>query len=108
MQNKPNVKSTKNNVNSVITMRYENMDIWLFRKTNPIQTQSKPIKANFNAKQTQTNPILSHFGREKLFWYGPIKLPISIPDAHKAAIKCLIAASRLNLNRHYGIIGHKS
>ncbi len=39
MQNKPKVKYAKMNVNSMITMRYAKMDNWLFRQTNPIQTQ---------------------------------------------------------------------
>ena len=39
MQNKAKVKYAKININSVIIMRYEKMDIWLFRQTNPIQTQ---------------------------------------------------------------------
>ncbi len=49
MQNKPNVKYTKISLNTLITMRYENMDNWLFRQTKPKQTQFKP----------KTNPVLS-------------------------------------------------
>jgi len=34
-------------------------------KTNPIKPNSKPIKANFKAKQTQSNPISE---RPKWIW----------------------------------------
>ncbi len=64
MQNKPNFQKVKLNVNRVLTKDYEQKDTWSIRKTKPIQSQLKPIKANqsqFKAnimpKQTQTNPI---------------------------------------------------
>jgi hypothetical protein len=50
LTNKAKVKYAKININSMITMRYEKMDIWLLGKTNPIQSQYKP-------KQTQLKPI---------------------------------------------------
>jgi len=43
MQNKPNVKNAKMNINHFMTIKYEKMDIWWIGKTNPIQTQSNPI-----------------------------------------------------------------
>jgi len=49
MQNKPKVKYAKINLNTYFTMRYEKLDIWLFRQTNPIQTQLKPIQTQFKA-----------------------------------------------------------
>ena len=57
MQNKAKVKHAKININIFVAMRYEIMDLWLFRqtkpKTNPIKANSKPIKANTNPIQTQ-------------------------------------------------------
>ena len=56
MQNKANFRKVKLNVNKVITMAYDQLDTWSIRKTKPIQSQLKPIKANFNPKQTQNKP----------------------------------------------------
>ncbi len=39
MQNKANVKWAKINVSYFMTSIYAKMDNWLFRQTNPIQTQ---------------------------------------------------------------------
>jgi hypothetical protein len=77
-------------------------------KTNPIQTQFNPKQSQFKPKQSQFKPNFKSFWPGKLFWCGPIKWSISIPDAHKPAIKRLFAASRLNLIRHYGIISYQS
>jgi len=65
MQNKPNFKKVKMNVSDLLTRTYEKKDTWWSGKnkpnSNPIQTQSNPIKANKMPKQTQykanTNPI---------------------------------------------------
>jgi hypothetical protein len=81
-----------------------------FTKNKPNQSQ---FWANIKGVKAKTNHGLSvvewaNFGLEKLFWSGPIKLPISKTDTHKAPIKCYIQAFRLILNRHYGIIGYKS
>jgi len=60
MQNKPNVKYAKINVSSCFTRRYAQVRHLVIQtnkaKTNPIQTQFKPMKANFSAKQTQFKP----------------------------------------------------
>jgi hypothetical protein len=60
MENKANFPKVKLNVNNVLTKDYDKMDTWLAGKnkpnTNPIQSQSNPIKANKMPKQTQTNP----------------------------------------------------
>ncbi len=53
MQNKANFRKVKLNVNKVIARDYDRMDTWSIRKTKPIQSQSKPIKANTNPIQTQ-------------------------------------------------------
>ncbi len=53
MQNKAKVKYAKINLSSYITMRYEMMDIWLFRQTKPKQTQLKPKQIQLKPKQTQ-------------------------------------------------------
>jgi len=52
MQNKPNVKYAKINVNSYMKSIYAKMDIWLFGKNKAKQTQLKP-------KQTQFKPNLT-------------------------------------------------
>ncbi len=57
MQNKANFRKVKLNVNKVLTRNYDQLDTWSIRKTKPIQSQSKPIKANKMLKQSQTNPI---------------------------------------------------
>jgi len=65
MQNKPNFQKAQMNVSDYITREYEKEDTWWSGKnkpnSNPIQTQSNPIKANKMPKQTQykpkTNPI---------------------------------------------------
>ncbi len=53
MQNKANFRKVKLNVNNVLTRDYEQMDTWSIGKTKPIQSQSKPIKAN----KSQLKPI---------------------------------------------------
>jgi len=59
LTNKANFQKSQMNVNTVITMNYEqrtmNYEIKNKAKTNPIQTQ---YKANSNPKQSQTKPIL--------------------------------------------------
>ena len=53
MQNKPKVKYAKINITSIVTMRYEIMDLWLFRQNKP---NSKPIKPKTKPIQTQNKP----------------------------------------------------
>ena len=60
IQNKPNFKNAQINVNKVLERDYENVRLAEVPKTNPKQTQSKPIKANKMPKQTQNKPNLSH------------------------------------------------
>jgi|GEM_PF-5831300 len=69
MQNKPNFRKSQMNVNTVITMNYEqrtmNYEIKNKPNSKPIQSQFKPntkpiqtqYKANTNPIQTQSNPI---------------------------------------------------
>jgi hypothetical protein len=59
MQNKPNFRKSQMNASLVITKDYEKKDTWLCGKTKPIQSQSKPIKANNMPKQSQFKPNLS-------------------------------------------------
>ncbi|HIJ52837.1 MAG TPA: hypothetical protein HPP66_06740 [Planctomycetes bacterium] len=60
MQNKPNFRKAKMNVNMVLTVDYEKKTLGQRGKnkpnSNPIQTQSNPIKANKMPKQTQNKP----------------------------------------------------
>ena len=64
MQNKPNFGIAKMKITTYTIMRYVNLGAWREEKTNPIQTQSNPIKANFGPKsrgskpnKAKTNPI---------------------------------------------------
>ncbi len=65
MQNKANFQKVKLNVNRVLTKDYDQMDTWSIRKTKPIQSQLKPIKANSKPILTQnkanSNPIKPNF-----------------------------------------------
>jgi len=60
MQNKPNLRKAKMNVNSILTKDYERNDIFAAPEnkanSNPIKANTKPIKANMNPKQTQYEP----------------------------------------------------
>jgi hypothetical protein len=64
MQNKPNFRDAKMNINTTVTMNYVISSHWLRRKnkansnpikpkTNPIQTQLKPKQTQFKANLTQ-------------------------------------------------------
>ncbi|HIJ53441.1 MAG TPA: hypothetical protein HPP66_09855 [Planctomycetes bacterium] len=72
MQNKPNFRKSQMYVSPVIIKGYENETLSRRGKnkpnSNPIQTQSNPIKANKMPKQTQykpnTNPIQTQFQRQ--------------------------------------------
>ncbi|MBC8469506.1 MAG: hypothetical protein H8D56_08540 [Planctomycetes bacterium] len=57
MQNKPNFRNDKMNINSFITSKYKIFSAGSGQKTKPIQTQFNPKQTQFNPKQTQTNPI---------------------------------------------------
>jgi len=69
MQNKANFQKSQMNITSVKTMNYEQITMNNDNKnkpnTNPIQTQSNPIKANKMPKQTQSNPIQPPFLPQK-------------------------------------------
>jgi hypothetical protein len=57
MQNKPNFRKVKLNVNKVLTRGYVQMDTWSIRKNKAKQSQykanSKPIQTQNKAKQSQ-------------------------------------------------------
>ena len=61
MQNEPNFKNAEMNVSSALSRRYGDFHILGRRKnepnTNPIRTQTNPIKANLTQFQSKTNPI---------------------------------------------------
>ena len=63
MQNKPKVKYIKMNVSSYMTSKYEILDNWLFRQTNPKQSQFKPnlsqLKPISMPIKAKTNPIFT-------------------------------------------------
>ncbi|GAG56284.1 unnamed protein product [marine sediment metagenome] len=94
MQNKPNFPDDQMNVNKVLTTDYENKSNWTLGEnkpnTNPIQTQSKPIKAKTNPIQTQfkpnSNPIKPNFKR------------YLAKMGHHEAVKCVDTAPQFTLN----------
>jgi hypothetical protein len=51
MQNKANFRNGQMNISSFITSKYERLDIWWNGKTNPIQSQSKPVLSPFGYTQ---------------------------------------------------------
>jgi hypothetical protein len=51
MQNKANFRAIIISVSSFITSKYEILSAGSDQKTNPIQTQSKPIKVNFTCSE---------------------------------------------------------
>jgi len=60
MQNKANFQKSQMNVTSLITVDYENKSNWTLGEnkpnSNPIRTQSKPIKPKTKPKRTQNKP----------------------------------------------------
>ena len=54
IQNKPNLPKAQMNASKVLEMDYGNIRLHRRPKTNPIQTQSKPIQTQYEPK---TNPI---------------------------------------------------
>ena len=65
MQNEPNFRKVKLNVNKEMAREYAKKTLGQHGKnepkTNPIRTQSKPIKANFPAPRGETNPIQTQY-----------------------------------------------
>jgi len=61
MQNKPNLRNDKMNINAFITMRYANSYTGSGQKTKPIQTQFNPKQTQLKPKQTQFKPNQSQF-----------------------------------------------
>jgi len=69
MQNKPNFQKAKFYATYEMTSVYEQKDTWWSGKnkpnSNPIQTQSNPIKANKMPKQTQFKPNTNQISEAK-------------------------------------------
>ena len=61
IQNKPKVKYAQNNISALLTSKYRMIGHLVIKKTNPIQSQSKPNsnpnKANFGPKIRGAKPI---------------------------------------------------
>ncbi len=83
MQNKPNFRKTKMNLNSVKTTVYENETAFRVRKnkpnSNPIQAKTNPIQTQFKPKQTQNKPNQSQFKPNfppilKISFFPPVNL----------------------------------
>jgi len=62
MQNKPNFLKTKMNVNSLITMDYENISDWTLGQNKP---NSNPNKPNFQKAKMNVNLSLTKDYRKK-------------------------------------------
>ncbi|MBC8467907.1 MAG: hypothetical protein H8D56_00430 [Planctomycetes bacterium] len=66
MQNKPNLRNDKMNINIDMTTNYKILSRWRGQKTKPIQSQFKPNQSQFKpilrpgkAKQSQFKPNLT-------------------------------------------------
>ena len=57
MQNKPNLRNDKMNINLDMTINYKILSALRGQKTKPIQSQFNPKQSQFNPKQTQPKPI---------------------------------------------------
>ncbi len=72
MQNEPNFRKVKMNVNKVLTGDYENKTLSgrgkNEPKTNPIRTQTNPIKANLLNAQINVTTFLTKDYENKLNW----------------------------------------
>jgi len=62
MQNKPNFQKSQMNVNSLITMDYENISDWTLGQNKP---NSNPIKANLQKAQMNVNSLITKDYRKK-------------------------------------------
>jgi hypothetical protein len=62
MQNKPNFQKAKMNVNSLISMNYENISDWTLGQNKP---NSNPIKANFKKAKMNVNLYVIEDYRKK-------------------------------------------
>ena len=70
IKNKPNFLQNRNNANSLYTKDYRNISPSGEVKTNPIQTQTKPILAQKQGSIIKTNPIMSSIGAYFAFLSG--------------------------------------
>ena len=63
MQNEPNFRKSQMNVNKVLTKDYEEKTLGEHGKnepkTNPIRSQTNPIKANFQKAKMNINNVLT-------------------------------------------------
>ena len=106
LTNKANLRKSQMNVSNFITADYENKTLSRRGKnkpnTNPIQTQSNPIKANKMPKQTQykpnTNPIKPNFKRR-------ILLPVGNAQKKLVVDKCIKIKDNLTIGSKIEIIG---
>ena len=77
MQNKPNFRNEKMNINTIAIMRYVNLDTWRQHKnkanSKPIQTQFKANlcqnKPNSKPIKPKTNPIYCGCNQKKILIY---------------------------------------
>ena len=76
MQNKPNFRNSKMNLNTFVTMRYVNLETGSGEKTNPIQSQNKPnlsqFKPNLTQNKANSNPIPERAKMNPFAWIGTL------------------------------------
>jgi len=80
MQNKPNFRKSQMNVNSLITMDYENISDWTLGENKP---NSNPIKANFRKAKMNVNLTLTKDYRKNDDFLVRINKPNSNPISVK-------------------------
>ena len=97
MQNKANFRKSQMNVNKVLAKDYENKTLGECGKnepkTNPIRTQTNPIKANQTQNKAKTNPIQTQT--------NPISKQLQSFESAKMA-------QQINVLKHQNIILEKS
>jgi len=88
MQNKPNFRKAKMNVNSLITMNYENISDWTLGQNKP---NSNPIKANSRKAKMNVNSLITKGYRKKDDFAVRKNKPNSNPIAEsvKTDAKCV-------------------
>ncbi len=62
MQNKPNFRKAKMNVNTLVTMTYENNSNWTLGQNKP---KTNPIKPNFKKAKMNVSSLITKDYRKK-------------------------------------------
>ncbi len=90
MQNKPNLRKAKMNVNSLITTDYENIANWTIGQNKP---NSNPIKPNFKGKKMTVTDFNSLINFGQIIFMETLKKPplfIRVTHILSFLIECII------------------